>query len=160
MSEFVLNELFNKISETRGDVANIHKEYRDYPQGVLSHFNFYENVILKNNGPLSRAHIEYLAFKTSQANECPYCINHHKEAFKNQAFEITQAEMDILTEFALLLTREPWKANGMKRRFLSVGFTNSQFAHAIFVVSYFNMANRLAFGMNLELEESFQKTCK
>jgi len=38
--------------------------------------------------------------------------------------------------------------------------TDAEFEHAVMVVSYFNLANRCAHAMGLELEANFEKTCR
>lgn len=154
-----LEKVFNKIKKERGEVASIYKAFSDFPEGVQAHFQFYKKILLDPDLPLSRLQREYLAFSTSQENQCPYCIGHHREAFQRQGGDLPQQEKDLFKEFSKTLTHAPWKASLFKKRFLDLGLGLDQWKHAVFVVSYFNMANRLALSMNLDLEEKFEQTC-
>jgi len=158
--------LFDKIKKTRGSVANIHLGFKDFPEGIHAHFDFYRDIMLEENLPLSREHREFLAVKTSRSNECPYCIEHHEAALRHHTsenlndFNEKNSQRELLSLLASTLTKEPWKASNLKEKFLQGGFSDSQWQHAIMVVSYFNMANRFAFALNLELEEDFELSCK
>lgn len=155
-----LENILKSIKSQRGEVANIHKEFRDFPEGISAHYEFYKSVLLDENLPLSRAHREFLAFKTSEANQCPYCINHHKAAFDNHKEDLNKEVENLLTDFAQTMTKSPWKANLFSKRFEQQGFSKAEWQHAVFVVGYFNFANRLAFAMDLELEDNYKKSCQ
>lgn len=156
-----IEEIFALIQNERGGLASIHTAFKDFPEGVLAHYLFYKSIILKEDLPLKRAEREYLAYKTSEYNQCPYCIGHHKTAFDNFKKEkLDEKRLVLLEELAQKLTKEPWKANGMKKKFLTEGFLEAEWQHAIMVVSYFNFANRCAHGMDLEIEVDFEKTCE
>ena len=101
--------------------------------------------------------------KVSIANECPYCMGHHQEALRLQqekiGLEMEELRRDALSELALKLTTEPFKAHILKEKFLNAGFQEAHWQHAVFVISYFNFANRLAHSMQLDLEPEFENTC-
>ncbi len=154
------NEIFKVIKGERGGVANIHSAFSDFLQGVEAHYQFYQKIMLASDLPLSRSDREQLAWLTSQSNQCPYCIHHHQEAYKNTLDESVDAKKNqVLEELAQTLTKEPWKASQLKAEFCSLGFSEAEWQHAVMVVSYFNLANRCAFAMDLDLEEGFEKTC-
>lgn len=154
-------DIFRKIREERGGVAKIHSSFEAFPEGVSAHFYFYEQIILANNLPLSRAEREFLAVKTSEANECPYCIGHHRAAYENfTSSPINPVRENALRTLAETLSKTMWKANPQKKNFLDAGFTEAEWQHAVMVVAYFNFANRCAHAMGLELEENFQTTCR
>jgi uncharacterized peroxidase-related enzyme len=158
-----MNQLENtlqSIKSERGEVANIHKVFQDFPEGITAHYEFYKKIILDESLPLSRAHREFLAFKTSETNQCPYCVNHHKAAYENHKEDLNKEIENLLTEFAETMTKSPWKANLFAERFEQHGLSKAEWQQAVFVVGYFNMANRLAFAMNLELEDNFKKSCQ
>jgi len=153
-------EIFEVIKKERGSVANIHSTFSDFPKGVEAHYQFYQKIMLANDLPLCRLDREQLAWATSLANECPYCIHHHREAYKNANLgEVNKDKHKVLSQLAITLTKEPWKALQIKADFRTVGYSEAQWQHAVMVVSYFNLANRCAFAMDLDLEEDFEKTC-
>lgn len=153
--------IFETIRRERNGLATIHTAFSDFPVGVAAHYEFYKTLILAEDLPLSRNEREFLAFKTSESNECPYCIGHHRAAFDNASSnEMSEARTRLLDRLASTLTREPWKAHLFAESFLDAGFTRAEWQHAVMIVSYFNFANRCAHAMNLRLEENFESTCK
>lgn len=157
-----IESIFEEIKSERGDVADIHLAYRNFPIGVKAHFDFYKLVVLEDNDSgLERFEREYLAWKVSELNKCPYCISHHKSAleFTHTTSLSTSERLNLLEELALLVVHEPWKTPALKTKFLQ-SFSPSSWAHAVFVAGYFNMANRLAFAENLEVESNYQKMCQ
>lgn len=155
------SSVFETIQRERNGVAAIHSAFGDFPAGVAAHYEFYKQLVLKDSLPLTRAEREFLAWKTSEANECPYCIGHHYAAFQGaSSSSIEPAKANALERLALSLTKEMWKANALKPMFLDSGFSEPEWQHAIMVVAYFNFANRCAHAMNLQLEENFQSTCE
>jgi len=154
-------EIFELIRDERGGVANIHRAFDQFPQGVSAHYFFYRQILLADNLPLDRKEREFLAVKTSEANQCPYCIGHHTAAFESiDTGSIRNQRLVALEKLAYTLTREPWKSGLIKDLFLSSGFTSAQWQHAVMIVSYFNFANRCAHAMSLELEDNFKDSCR
>ncbi|RLA64663.1 MAG: hypothetical protein DRQ88_10575 [Epsilonproteobacteria bacterium] len=148
-----------EIIKKRGALANIHKVFLDFPQGVAGHFALYEKIMLEEDLPLSREIREFIAVEVSKANECPYCITHHSEAYKNFAQKLDRGKAELLREFSQVSSKEPWKASIFIKKFKEAGFSHPQYLHAVMVASYFNMANRLAFSLSLEIEPDFEKLC-
>lgn len=155
------SDIFKKIYEERGGVAEIHSSFEAFPEGVSAHYQFYKQLILADGLPLSRAEREFLAIKTSEANKCPYCISHHQAALKNFSSAPIASDRALALEIlAETLTKSTWKSSTIRQSFLDAGFTESEWQHAVMVVAYFNFANRCAHAMGLELEENFQLTCR
>ncbi len=159
-----LEQLLDKIQDKRGSIASSHSSFSQFPTGIEAHFEFYEKTLLQEDLPLSRAEREWLAVETSRANACPYCIGHHSQALSNHLKEnesqLEGPKRELFSSFAKTLTLEPWKAKVFQKKFQDQGLTQAQWQHAVFVVSYFNMANRLAHAMDLQLEPDFQSSCK
>jgi AhpD family alkylhydroperoxidase len=149
----------SEIIKERGSLANIHKAFLKFPEGMDAHFKFYKSILLKDNLPLNRGQIEFLATETSKANQCSYCIHHHQKAFENSKAKIPQDEQLLFRELAESLSQSPWKSSVFKEKFIKNGLSEEKYLHAILIVSYFNMANRLAFANDLELEEDFSLSC-
>lgn len=155
-----ITNIFETIQRERNGVASIHSEFSKFPAGVAAHYEFYKRLVLDDGLPLTRVEREFLAFKTSEANECPYCIGHHRAAFdKISTTRIEQSRIKPLEHLAYTLTKEAWKAHLLAPMFLEAGFSPAEWQHAVMIVSYFNFANRCAHAMNLQLEENFQTTC-
>lgn len=164
MKQPELSEILNVISAERGGIAEIHTAFKDFPQGLWAHYQFYKQIMLAEPLPLSRIEREYLAMEVSLANTCPYCIAHHteayKEAAKNFGGEIADVKKAALLEAAKTLTLKSYASASVAAKFLSAGFSAAQWQHAVMVVSYFNFANRCAHAMGLQVETNFEETCK
>lgn len=155
------SEIFETIRAERGGLADIHSAFKSFPVGVAAHYDFYKRLVLAPNLPLPRRDREYLAWKTSEANSCPYCVGHHKSAFQaSEETSLDSVRRAALDHLANELTKCSWKASQVKSAFFKAGYSEAQWSHAVMVVSYFNFANRCAHAMNLELEEGFEATCK
>lgn len=154
-------EVFRTIAEERGGLAEIHSAFKEFPDGVAAHYEFYKRLVLADDLPLGRSEREFLALKTSETNECPYCIGHHRTAFENNKTATPNRKRALALEsLARTLTNEPWRASALKSTFLGSGFNEGEWQHAIMIVGYFNFANRCAHAMNLSLEKNFESTCK
>lgn len=160
MKQPTLSEILDVISSERGGVAEIHTSFKDFPQGLWAHYQFYKQIMLDEPLPLARIEREYLAMEVSQANTCPYCIAHHTAAYKNSRGEIPDMKKAALLEAAKTLTLKPYAAANLEGKFKKSGFTSAQWQHAVMVVSYFNFANRCAHAMGLQVEANFEETCK
>lgn len=156
--EVVLEEVYADILSERNDVAEIHQAYASFPQGMQAHYQFYKKVILSQFGPLQRGEREYLAVKTSEFNACRYCIEHHSEALRKFEVPLNLERMKFYEDLVEVITITPWKASPFKERALEVGLSEAEYSHAVMIISYFNMANRLAFAQGIKLEENFKIT--
>lgn len=154
-----LNDIYKQIEAERGGLASIHTSFSEFPEGIQAHYDFYKWIMLKEGLPLERADREFLAVVVSTANVCPYCIGHHSEALKNTQFQVDKTKSKALELLAEVLTKTPWKASTLHDNFLSAGFTEAQWQHAIMVVSYFNFVNRCVHARGLDLETNFESTC-
>jgi len=155
------SDIFETIKRERNGVAGIHSAFASFPEGVAAHYQFYKQIILAADLPLTRNEREFLAWKTSEANQCPYCIAHHRVAFDVSKGPSLDAEkVEVLGELAHELTLNAWKASRLKTRFFAAGYSDAQWSHAVMVVGYFNFVNRCAHAMGLELESDFETTCK
>jgi len=160
LNENKLEKLFNKIKLKRNEVASIHQEFSSFPEGIEAHFDFYEKIILAEGLPLSRSEREYLAVLSSEENSCQYCIEHHKEALIKYDLNLEERRISFYKHLVAILSKEPWKSTTLKSRALEVGLNEAEYSHAVMVIGYFNMANRLVFGLDIQLEDDFKETCQ
>lgn len=153
-------EIFEKIRKERNGLASIHTAFGDFLPGVSAHYEFYKSIMLERDLPLSRAEREFLAWKTSEANQCPYCIGHHQAAFsQSSAAEISSDRAKAFEDLARSSSLEPWKSSAAVSALKKAGLDEPELQHAVMVVAYFNFANRCAHAMGLELEPNFETTC-
>lgn len=160
----MLKDILSKIAKERGGVANIHKSFEYFPEGMNAHYEFYKAIMLKENLPLNRLEREFLAVETSKHNECEYCIKHHEEALEQISIQkkfdlLDSTTKEIFSELALVLTKTPWKASLMQAKFKNKEISLEKYQHAVMIVSYFNFSNRCAFALDVKLEANFQSTC-
>lgn len=151
--------IFRKIEEERGMVAKIYSDFSGFPQSVEAHFSLNKALMLSEDAPLPRAERELLAYVTSEQNKNVYCGTHHKKAYENYEKGMDQNRVSVLLKLAVELTLRPALSAGLKDEFLAVGFTEAEWQHAVNIVSYFNFTNRLAFAMDMKLEDGFEKSC-
>lgn len=152
-------DIFKQIEKERGMVARIYSDFAEFPQSVEAHFPLNKALMLSENAPLERAERELLAYVTSEQNVNEYCGTHHKKAFENYEKEIDLRRSSLLKELAIELTARPATVSKLKEKFLAEGFTQAEWQHAVNIVAYFNFTNRLAFAMDMRLEEGFEKSC-
>jgi alkylhydroperoxidase family enzyme len=154
-------DIFKKIEEERGGLAQIHAVFHDFPQAAEAHYEFYKAMILSENLPLTRLQREALAYFTSESNVCHYCVGHHRAAYAEQLKfgSIDEVTVRLFAKLAESLSKGNSGIDVLETEFVKAGFSKAQWLHSIIVVSYFNMANRIAFATNIKLEEDFQDTC-
>jgi len=154
--------VYREIAGERGGVAAIHRAASLRPDLVRAHFDFYRQILFAEAG-LDRALRERLAVWVSEANECLYCQTHHAEALckiATPSADLTPREQ-ALRAFTNRLTLTPGAASAEDvARLREAGLTEAEVVDAVFVISYFNFANRVVDGLGVELESDYVKTCR
>lgn len=153
--------IFSKIEKERGMVARIYSDFSAFPESVAAHFEMNKALMLSDSAPLPRVEREFLAQETSTYNGNDYCASHHKEAYEKfkDDHPSWSNRKGHLSKLAYVLTHTPEKASYLRKKFLDVGFTEAEWQHAVNIVSYFNYTNRLAFAMEMKLEDGYEKSC-
>ncbi|GAB4150835.1 MAG: peroxidase-related enzyme [Planctomycetota bacterium] len=168
-----LAELYSRIASERSDVANILAIQGVNPKVLARHFDLYVATVF-GKSPLSRAEREIIALVVSVANNCFYCKSHHAEALHQLGFDkamlkaikVSRKKADLspklkaICDFSEKLTLRPRsvvKADIDKLR--AVGLDDRAIHDVVATTAYFNMANRIAMGLGVELEENFEQTC-
>lgn len=153
-------EIFKKIEKERGMVARIYSDFSLFPDSVEAHYGLNKALMLSDSAPLPRHEREFLAYTTSDLNDCTYCASHHQKAYENHKNKVHSDRQELLFKLAYDLTTKPNKSvDYLKELFLTQGFTDTEWQHAVNIVAYFNFTNRLAVGMDMKLEEGFEKSC-
>lgn len=159
-----LFEVYDEIQRNRGRISNILRVQSLNPKALRAHLDLYMATVFGKGG-LSRREAEVVALVVSQANGCMYSVTHHREALLRYAKDdawVAQLEKDpskatltprekALVDFALVLTKTPAKADtaGMKK----AGLKDEELLQAADIIGYFNFVNRLALGLDVELED-------
>ncbi len=162
-----LKGLFDEVRRSRGKVANIIAIQGGNPSALKGHLDLYLAIMFGRRG-LSRFQRELIATFVSALNQCPYCVEHHKEALKAHCKEgeiveaacqgkicpslppADQALLGYCRKVALMphqITEEDI------RELRRVGFSDDDILAANLITSYFAMVNRIALGLGVELEE-------
>ena len=155
---------YDKIKGNRGKVSNIMKIHSLNPRSMQEHLELYMTIMFRNPG-LKREEKELIAVVVSNANRCPYCINHHaealnfywksKERLERFLADYSSAELDNrklgLVTYADKLTRNPGEIiEDDVKSLKELGFSDASILNINLVVSYFNFVNRIALGLGVE----------
>lgn len=161
-----LREIYDGLKASRGKLADVHKIQSLNPPTVLSHMKLYQDVMF-GHSPLQRYQREMLAVVVSAANQCDYCLSHHREALfyywkdykrvdsltrQPEAAGIDEAD-EALCQYAreLTLTAESsGQQNILALR--DAGWGDRAILDATLIVSYFNFVNRMALALGLEIQ--------
>ncbi len=173
-AEGELADVYKRIMNDRGAVANIMKVHSLHPMAMEKHLGLYMEIMFRKGG-LSRAEREFVAVVVSRENGCEYCINHHAEALntywrdrnKIRSYIIDPDSVDLtrkeeeLVRYALKLTREPNNLDETDiSRLINIGFSQKDILALNLIVSYFNFVNRIALGLDVEWDSAEVKGYK
>jgi len=163
-AEGYLKEVYEKLIESRGKLAEIHKVQSLNPNALVTHMDFYM-AIMFGKSPLKRYQREMLGVVTSVVNQCEYCIRHHEQAllayWKDQEktdqlitdrLDLDLSEKDnLLCDLAEKLTRNQnsdYSEDVITLK--NAGFGDRAILDAVQVIAYFNFVNRLVLGLGVE----------
>lgn len=166
-------EAFERVKGARGGVAHIWQALGHHAPMIPAHLAIYQATMF-DGWALDRRQCELLATAASGVNECLYCSMHHGAplaregqspeeviALKaNPAEALLQNPLDSgLRDLAVKLTKTPSADLTAEMACLAeLGFSEAQRAHAVMVVAYYNMMNRIANGLAVPLEPDFAST--
>lgn len=77
-----LKEIYSKIEQQRGQIAEVHKIQSLRPEGIVKHRDLYMDIMFSKS-QLSRAQREMVAVVVSVTNKCVYCASHHGSALNH-----------------------------------------------------------------------------
>jgi uncharacterized peroxidase-related enzyme len=166
-AEGKLKEVYEKILEKRGKLANIMKIHSLDSESMQNHLDLYTSIMFNKSG-LNREEKELVAVVVSALNNCAYCINHHAEALKhywNDDEKISALISDYksldfpirihaILNYAEKLTLTPSLVNEYDIQNLRIhNLTDEDILNLNSVVSYFNFVNRIATGLGVDYNE-------
>ena len=162
-----LAEIYARLAEQRGKVANILKVHSLNPVSMMRHADLYTHLLFGKSG-LTRWEREAIAVVVSAVNACAYCVNHHAEAlgryeknleqtrkrlesFDFSAFEPRRA---ALLDYARKLTQSPSTIDeSVIINLRENGITDNDILDANLVAAYFNFVNRIALGLGVKFND-------
>ncbi len=134
---------------------------------MSAHYGLYHQA-MKGTASLRKVEREMMALVVSQANDCRYCLTHHRRGLRRLLKDDTlleRIEVDYesaglspkrlaMLRYAVKLTREPASVVAEDVETLrAAGFTDLDILHIAEVVAYFAYANRIANGLGVPLED-------
>jgi uncharacterized peroxidase-related enzyme len=156
-------ELYETLRKSRGKVSNILKVHSLRPAALRHHLDLYMGLMFGPGG-LSRCEREMIAVVVSRANQCEYCVAHHREALAryrrdenelnlicqdHRAAALSSRERSLL-DYAEQLTKSPAQATAeMIERMRTTGLGDADILLTNLIVAYFNFVNRIAMGLGV-----------
>ena len=167
-SEGELREIYDKITQKRGKLAEVYKIQGLNPASIVNHMDLYMTLMF-GKSPLIRYQRELIAVVVSAANNCEYCQIHHGIAlnhFWDDQKKIQQLSEDfsksglsevdrLLCKYAHDLTVSPTgiKEDTHIKPLKAAGLDDRAILDAALIISYFNFVNRMILGLGVNLEE-------
>ena len=168
-------EAYRLVAGARGGVAHIWQAMGHHGPLIPAHLAIYQATMF-DGWALDRRQCELLGTAVSGVNQCRYCAMHHGAPLEREGQapeEVEALKFDpanallkdsgdaALRDLAVKLTSTPSAdLTPEMARLAELGFTEAQRAHAVLVVAYYNMMNRIANGLAVPLEPDFAATTK
>lgn len=160
-------ELYERLRAERGRVSNILKVHSLRPAALGHHLDLYMGLLFGPGG-LGRGQREMIAVVVSRANDCDYCVSHHREALARYVkdsqqldqlcADYRQADLPAATrailDYADKLTRTPAEVREADViRMREAGVADEDVLLANLITAYFNFVNRIALGLGVAYSE-------
>ena len=151
---------------SRGTVAALWQALAPDPPALAALHQLYR-TLMSEPAPLTAAQAELIAVVVSATNGCGYCVAHHgprlAAALGDEALaravamdyrEANLAARDrVLLDYAVALTCEPSERKSEDvERIREYGFSDEAIVRATAVAGYYNLTNRIASTLGVELE--------
>jgi len=166
-----LAEFYERVAGKRGNVANVHQLASLHPPLGEAHLDLYMSLMYDREAGLDRRRREMIGVAVSRANDCEYCVTHHREAL--DSYEDDEKLVDALAEnpdtadlpdtdralvdYALKITRKPASITAMDVEPLRErGFDDGDVLAAA-IAAYFNFVNRFNLGLGAEIESEEER---
>lgn len=165
-----LKEIYEKLIQSRGKLAEVHKIQSLNPASIVAHMDLYM-AIMFGQSPLKRYQREMMAVIVSVTNQCLYCTEHHAQALlhywkdknkvellKTEYSKLNLSEEDLaLCHYAKTVTLHP--SNSERENNIlalkKVGLQDRAILDATLLVAYFNFVNRIVLALGVDLEENY-----
>lgn len=164
-----LTSLYDHIKSrsSRGRVSNLWQAQGVDRTGLAASYALYEKL-MGDPAPLSAAQAELLALVVSATNGSTYCVAHHgpklakalddESLARAVAMDYRTADLTardrVLLDYAVALTCEPSERKLEDvERVREYGLDDAMIVKATEIVGFYNMINRLAASLGVELED-------
>lgn len=159
-----LKAAYERIASSRGKVANIMKIHSLRPETMQVHTDLYKELLFARTD-LSRAERELIAVVVSDANDCAYCVAHHRPALNaywkdderidavladDPAADLSERQQALVTYSRALTHRPGAMTNADVEALRNAGLSDTAILDTAMVASYFNFVNRMALGLGVE----------
>ncbi|XP_044516846.1 uncharacterized protein LOC123234900 [Gracilinanus agilis] len=166
---FDIVELMEEIEKKTGFLPNIFKVLAHRPGEFRAFFAYYNAIINKETGHLSKADKELIIVATSVSNRCPYCVIAHSALHriysKNAVLadqvsinwkkaELSPRELAML-EFALAVSRADDITEEHFKKLELHGFDREDAWDIASISAFFCMSNRIAHFIDLMPNKEF-----
>jgi len=153
-------------SSSTGEVSNFWRACGTDPRGLDALHALYR-ALMDDPAPLAAAQAEAIALVVSATNGCGYCVAHHgvrlarasgdEPLARAVALDYREANLTardrVLLDYAVALACEP---SERKRedvdRLREYGFDDAAIVKATGIAAFYNLANRIASALGVELE--------
>ena len=158
-----LKAVYAKCVEKLGFVPNVLQAYSLRPQKLRNFMAMYNELMLGPSG-LSKLEREMVAVVVSAANRCYYCLVAHGQAVRKLSGDPELGEMMVMNyrvakldrrqramlDFAWTLTTTPHEIGDAHRAGLrEVGLAAEDIFDLAETVAFFNLSNRMAYGLDM-----------
>ncbi|KAG8454977.1 hypothetical protein GDO86_001265 [Hymenochirus boettgeri] len=162
-------ELMEEVELKGGFLPNVFKAMAHRPEEFRAFFAYYDVLLNKESGKLSKADKELIIVATSANNRCPYCVTAHGALHRIFSKNVTLADQVVINwelaelsqreramvEFALVIAKAE---NITEKHFTKLeehGFDHEDAWDIATIAAYFAMANRIAHLMDLRPNKEF-----
>ena len=165
-----LAPIYARIAAERGRVSNLWQSAGLDPKGLEALFALC-CALMDDPSPLSPAQAEMIAVAVSATNGCDYCVAHHgprlAKALGDEALaravvrDYREANLTardrVLLDAAVALTCEPGERKREDvERLTEYGFDDAAVLKAVEIAGLYNLVNRLASSLGVELEPGLE----
>ncbi|XP_043833551.1 uncharacterized protein LOC122735819 [Dromiciops gliroides] len=166
---FDIVELMEEVEKKTGFLPNIFKVLAHRPGEFRAFFAYYNAIINKETGRLSKADKELIIVATSASNRCPYCVIAHSAVHriysKNDILadqvivnwkkaDLSPRELAML-EFALAVSRADDITEEHFKKLELQGFDREDAWDIASISAFFCMSNRIAHFIDLIPNKEF-----
>ncbi|OCU00745.1 uncharacterized protein XB22169562.L [Xenopus laevis] len=162
-------ELMEEVEQKGGFVPNVFKALAHRPDEFRAFFAYYDVLLNKESGKLSKADKELIIVATSASNRCPYCVTAHGALHRIYSKNNKLADQVVVNwhladlsprdyamlEFALAVAKAENITENHFTKLEDHGFDREDAWDIAMITAYFAMANRIAHLLDLRPNQEF-----
>ncbi|XP_073508021.1 uncharacterized protein [Phyllobates terribilis] len=162
-------ELMEEVERKGGFLPNVFKVMSHRPNEFRAFFAYYDVLMNKESGNLTKADKELIIVATSVNNKCPYCVTAHSALHRIYSKKKTLADQVIVNpeladlnprdramlEFALAVAKPENITEEHFGKLEEHGFNREDAWDIAMVTAFFAMANRIAHLTDMRPNEEF-----